>query len=136
MSKFNNEFFDENFFLYFEEIDLCKNVRKQKGKIFLNKNIIIHHEGSSSVKKSDNSLEFEKNRNWHWMWSSFYFNKKHKGFFIALLIVLPKLISAIIKTLFYFLILNKKKGEIYFSRLSGIFNSLVGKKSWYRPALD
>ena len=75
MKKFNNNFFDENYFLYFEEIDLCKRVLQQGGKIFLNNKIIIDHEGASSV-KSYKSLELEKSRNWHWMWSTFYILKK------------------------------------------------------------
>ena len=28
-----------------------------------------------------------KKRNWHWMWSTFYFNKKHNGYFLALIII-------------------------------------------------
>ncbi len=135
ISKFNQKYFDENFFLFFEEIDLCKRVKKNKGKIYLNKDIIINHEGASSVIKN-NFFELEKNRNWHWMWSSFYFHKKYKGFFLALIIIFPKLISAFIKILFYFLIFDKKKRDIYFCRLSGIINSMFGKKSWFRPALD
>ena len=135
IEMFKNNFFDENFFLYFEEIDLCKRVKKSKGKIFLDKNIIINHEGASSVNKN-NEIELEKNRNWHWMWSTFYYHKKYKGFFLAFIITFPKLLSATIKTLFYSLIFNKRKKNIYQSRLSGIFNSIIGKKSWYRPALD
>ncbi len=135
LSKFNQNYFDENYFLFFEEIDLCKRVRKNKGKIYLNKKIIIKHEGASSVNKN-NIFELEKNRNWHWMWSTFYFNKKHKGFFKALIIILPKLFSAFFKTFYYFLILNKNKRDIYLCRLSGILNSISGSKSWYRPALD
>ena len=135
LSKFENKFFDENFFLFFEEIDLCKKVRNSKGKIYLDKSIIIKHEGASSV-NNKNSIELEKNRNWHWMWSSFYFQKKYKGFFIALILLCPKLFSSLFKTFFYSIILNKEKRSIYFCRLSGIFNSVIGKKSWYRPALD
>ena len=135
MIKFQKKFFDENFFLYFEEIDLCKNVKDNDGKIYLDRNIIINHEGSSSVEKN-NIFELEKNRNWHWMWSTFYFHKKHKGLFFALLVIMPKLISSIIKIIFYLLILNAKKRDIYFFRLSGIYNSILGKKSWYRPSLD
>ena len=135
IEMFKNEFFDENFFLYFEEIDLCKRVKKNGGKIFLDKNIVINHDGASSVNKS-NTIELEKNRNWHWMWSTFYFHKKYKGFLVALIIIFPKILSAIFKSLFYFLIFNKQKGYIYLFRLSGIFNSMLGKKSWYRPALD
>jgi N-acetylglucosaminyl-diphospho-decaprenol L-rhamnosyltransferase len=135
MSKFNLDFFDENFFLYFEEIDLCKRVKKKNGKIYLDKTIVINHEGASSV-HNINNLELEKNRNWHWMWSTFYYQKKHKGFVMALLIIFPKLFSAFVKTIFYFFVLNKEKRDIYMCRLSGIFNSIIGKKSWYRPALD
>ena len=135
LSKFNNEYFDENFFLFFEEIDLCRKVKKNNGKIYLDKEIIIKHEGGNSVRKT-NTFELEKNRNWHWMWSTFYFQRKHKGFLLAFLIILPKFLSAFIKTLFYLIILNKKKRDIYFCRLSGIVNSIIGKKSWYRPALD
>ena len=135
MSKFNGEFFDENFFLYFEEIDLCKRIQINKGKIFLDKTIIINHEGGKSINNFF-SFELEKNRNWHWMWSTFYFHKKYKGFFLATIIIFPKLLSALFKSIFYLIIFNKKKRDIYLHRLSGVLNSIAGKKSWYRPALD
>ena len=135
LEKFNKKFFDENFFLYFEEIDLCKNVDTLGGKILMNRSIIINHEGGSSVKKN-NLIELEKNRNWHWMWSTFYYHKKHKGFFIALLISLPKLVASVFKTAIYTIIFDKQKKDIYFCRMSGILNSIFGKKSWYRPSLD
>ena len=135
LAKFNNTFFDENFFLYFEEIDLCKRVKNTNGKIYLDRNIKIIHQGASSV-QDDKKFELEKNRNWHWMWSTFYYNKKHKGFFLALINILPKFFSASIKTLIYSLLFNKNKRDIYYCRLSGIANSIIGKKSWYRPSLD
>jgi len=96
---------------------------------------LIKHEGANSVNKK-NSFELEKIRNWHWMWSTFYFHKKHKGVLLALIIIFPKLLKALIKSIIYFLILNKKKRDIYLCRLSGIFNSMMGKKSWYRSTLD
>ena len=133
MSKFKKKFFDEKYFLYFEEIDLCKSVKKKNGKIFLDKYIKIIHQGASSVDNMD-PQELEKNRNWHWMWSTFYYHKKHKGFILALILVFPKLLSATIKVLIFFLIFNKKKRNIYFCRLSGLFNSILGNKSWYRPS--
>ena len=108
VSKFKDIFFDENFFLYFEEIDLCKRVKKNGGKIYLDKKIMIQHQGSKSVSGID-ELELEKNRNWHWMWSTFYYHKKHKGFMLAFIFVFPKLLSSSFKTLIYFLIFNKKK---------------------------
>ena len=135
LKKFKNNYFDENFFLFFEEIDLCKRVINNSGKIYLNKKIIIKHEGGSSVSK-ENLIELEKNRNWHWMWSTFYFQKKYRGYLIAVFIILPKLLSAFFKSLFYLFIFNKKKRDIYICRLNGILNSMLGKKSWYRPAID
>ena len=135
MKRFENIFFDENFFLYFEEIDLCKKVKKQNGKIYLDENINISHDGGSSVDKIF-QIELEKNRNWHWMWSTFYFHKKYKGFIFALIKIFPKLISSFLKTIFYMIIFNNKYRDIYFCRLSGIFNSILGRKSWYRPSLD
>ena len=41
-------FFDSNFFIYLEEIDLCKRLRKLNKKIYLSKNIKIDHVGGSS----------------------------------------------------------------------------------------
>jgi len=75
----------------------------------------------------------EFSRNWHWMWSTFYYNKKYKGFLISFFIVLPKLSSAIIKVFIYSLVLNKVKKKIYYQRLSGLINAIIGKSSWYRP---
>ena len=135
LSKFNNEYFDENFFLYFEEIDLCKKVKNKNGKIYLDRLIKINHDGSQSV-NSLNKIELEKNRNWHWMWSTFYYHKKYKGFFLALIIIFPKLLSAFFKTVIYSILFDKNKRDIYFCRLSGIVNSIVGNKSWYRPSID
>ena len=135
LSKFNQNYFDENFFLFFEEIDLCRRVKKNKGKIYLDKNIFVKHDGASSVNKI-NKLDLEKTRNWHWMWSTFYYHKKHKGFLLALLIVIPKIITATLKLILSFITSNKKQREIYLSRLSGLINSIAGKESWFRPRLD
>ena len=110
-------------------------LRKNGGKIYLSQNIIIKHEGASSVNKL-NKIELEKSRNWHWMWSTFYFHKKYKGIFIASILISPKFLSSLIKVVFYTLTLNKEKKDIYYFRLSGILNSIIGKKSWYRPSLD
>ena len=99
----------------------------------MDRNIRIKHQGASSVDKI-NELDLEKNRNWHWMWSTFYYQKKYNGFLLALFLVFPKFLSSLFKTIFYFLLLNKEKKDIYFSRLSGLFNSIVGNKSWYRPS--
>jgi len=133
MKEFKNiGFFDKNFFIYFEEIDLCKRLKKANKKIYLDPNIIINHVGGSSHNKSIN-FEMELSRNWHWMWSSFYYHKKYKGFFYAFVKMVRKLLSAIFKILFYSLIFDINKKKIYYQRASGLINSMAGKKSWYRP---
>jgi len=125
-------FFDENFFFYFEEIDLCRRLKNKGKKIYLIPSIMIHHSGAQSHEKSINK-EMELSRNWHWMWSTFNYHKKYSGFLVSFLIVLPKLGSALLKVLFYSLIFNKEKKEIYYQRLSGLVNAIIGKSSWYRP---
>ena len=127
-------FFDENFFIYFEEIDLCKRLIKKGKKIFLDTSIIINHAGGTSHEDAIN-YEMEKSRNWHWMWSTFYFHKKHYGYIIALIKILPKFLSALLKTIFFKIISNNKKKDIYYCRFEGILNSILMRKSWYRPKL-
>ena len=127
-------FFDSNFFIYLEEIDLCKRLKNKNKKIYLDKNIVVNHLGGSSHNSSID-FEMELSRNWHWMWSTFYFNKKHYGYFNSLTKVSGKLISTAIKIIFYTLILNRDKKKIYFQRFSGLYNSIIGKKSWYRPKI-
>jgi|TARA_B110000211_G_scaffold225569_1_gene277968 N-acetylglucosaminyl-diphospho-decaprenol L-rhamnosyltransferase len=136
MEKFSDiGFFDENFFLYLEEIDLCKRVKDKNGVILVNNNIKIFHFAGKSVKNTF-SYQVELTRNWHWMWSLFYYNKKHSNYFYALILVSPKFISALFKVFIYRLIFKKKKSEIYSKRLSGLYSAIIGKPSWYRPALD
>ena len=79
--------------------------------------------------------EIEFSRNWHWMWSKFYFNKKHNGYSMALLIVFPSIITSMIKFFYYFVTGNKFKKKIYIMRFLGLLNSIFGKKSWYRPKI-
>ena len=117
-------FFDDNFFIYLEEIDLCKRVRKNKKKIYLDKKIIINHIGGSSHNDEIN-FEMELSRNWHWMWSTFYFNRKHYGYLKALTKVSRSFLSSIIKMIYYFLVLNKNKRKIYYQRFSGLYNSIL-----------
>ena len=124
-------FFDERFFFYFEEIDLCQRLINHGKKIYLIPEIKIEHGGGVSHDESINP-EMELSRNWHWMWSTFNYHKKYKGFFVSFFIILPKMSSAIVKVLVYSLIFNEKK-KIYYQRLSGLINAIIGKRSWYRP---
>ena len=124
-------YFDENFFLYLEEIDLCKRVLKREKNIFLIKAEINHLSGISHGDRND--IEMEKSRNWHWMWSKFYYNKKHYGYLKGILATLPNLLNSILKTLFYAIIFDQKKKIVNFMRLRGLIYSYLLMKSSYRP---
>ena len=124
--------FDENYFLYFEEIDLCKRITNSGNKIYLVKNSLIKHVGGKSHEDKFN-VEMELSRNWHWMWSTFYYYKKNYNYLYAVKKVYKNFLSSLFKFLFYSLVFNKEKKMIYYQRMSGIFNGIIGKKSWYRP---
>ena len=125
-------FFDENFFLYLENEDLCLRLEKNDEDIYIVPKSRIHHLGGKAVDpKYKNEIEYL--RNWHWMWSKFYFNKKHYGYLIALFKVFKNLISAKIKFFYYLITFNTFKRKIYQMRLLGLMSSMIGKNSYYRP---
>ena len=130
-SKFNNSFFDENIFLYLENDDICLRARKNNQKIYIVKNSLIDHLGASSSNIKD-SYEFDLLRNWHWMWSKFYYNKKHSGFLLSTIKIFPNFMSAMIKYIYYLLLFKNQKSKIYKMRLLGVINAFIGKKSFYR----
>jgi len=135
-NKFNDDiYFDENFFLYLENNDLCIRTNRSGGSIYIVPASKINHGGSKAVdiKYRD---EVELSRNWHWIWSKFYFNKKNFGFTKAMIECFPSYISSILKFLFYSLINSDFKKKIYLNRVSGFYNALIGKSSWYRPKID
>ena len=131
----NNIFFDENFFLYLENSDICLRVNKKGESIYVIPGAKIKHRGGKTVDtKYENEVELS--RNWHWIWSKFYFNKKNFGFIKALRECLMTYLTSIVKFIFYFIIRNNFKKKIYFNRTSGFYNALTGKSSWYRPNLN
>ena len=132
LKKFPDQnFFDENFFLYLENDDLCLRVKQKNEFVYIVKNSLINHKGGIATSKN---LEYL--RNWHWSWSKFYYSKKHKGYFYALIQGLPKYLSSIVKCFFYFAINKKYKSKIYYNRAFGFYNAMIGKSSWYRPKID
>ena len=134
-NKFSdNIYFDEQIFLYLENDDLCLRKKKENHKIYVAKKAKIHHMGGKSHSPI-HEKEIEFSRNWHWMWSKFYFNKKHYGYSMALLKVFPSIITSMIKFFYYFVTSNKFKKKIYIMRFLGLLNSIFGKKSWYRPKI-
>ena len=124
------DLFDENFFLFLEEIDLCKRIKQNGGKIFVIQNSKIHHLGKQA---SENILNIELCRNWHWMWSLFYYNYKHFGIITAYRVAIIRFFSSFFKLFFSFVFFNKKKILIHYYRINGLFNAFLRRPSWLRP---
>lgn len=123
--------FDENFFLYYEDTDFLKRFLKKK---YIAYKVPVYYFSYGGSHEEKFNFPVEVNRNWHYMWSKFYYEKKHNGYIYSFLKTLPYFIRSIIKVLIHYR--NYKKREIYYARASGLFNSFLLKKSWYRPKID
>ncbi len=67
--------FDENFFMYAEDVDLCYRIRKESLKIYyLAEESVFHYEGASSKKKANKHFSAIMQRT-----SNYYFITKHFG---------------------------------------------------------
>jgi hypothetical protein len=90
----------------------------------------IQHAGKQA---SEYSLNIELCRNWHWMWSLFYYNYKHFGVLVAYKTTISKLFSSIFKLFIALVFFNKKNFLIHCYRLNGLFNAFLKKPAWLRP---
>jgi N-acetylglucosaminyl-diphospho-decaprenol L-rhamnosyltransferase len=135
LNKFNSKnIFDKNYFLYFEETDLCKTIIKKGGKVFTNKDFKVHHLGfkSSLGRTSKDVARANIIREWHWMWSSFYFYKKHNNYLYACYKLKGKFFKSFLKMIFYFLFFKKDLKEKYKFRFLGILSSLLNRSAHFR----
>ncbi len=125
--------FDESFFLYFEESDYCLRGFNKDKNYQINSIKINHFTGSSvGTKNRDEKKVLEQLYTWHFIWSKFYYNKKHHGFLWALIYFIPIIIRIRFRIIFYKLKKDKKNEEKYKNRWSGLINSIAGKKSFKR----
>ena len=122
--------FDEKIFLYYEENDLFLRCLKKKKKILMLNNVYVKHSNNSGSDKKYNEY-IDDIRNWHLMWSKFYYYKKNFSFLRGILETYKSFISSLIKTIYYYLI-NKKEFKKYYNRFSGLLNSYIGQQSWKR----
>ena len=133
LNKFKNKLiFDENFFLFFEEFDLCKKLKREGEKVYSSSKLIVNHFGFKSSTDLSDEIDLIKIRNWHYMWSYFYYHKKNEGYFNALKVSLAKLIRSLFKLILFTIIFDKKERTNYLYRYLGLLNSIIGKKSFYR----
>ena len=106
--------FDKDYFMFFEEVDLCKRITNKGYKIIYCPELQIHHIGSVSGKK-DYALFTRR------IYSSkyIYVSKHYKSFykFVMKLFLFSQIISQIIIWFILFPINNKKSKQ----KMSGLF---------------
>ena len=124
-------FFDEKFFLYFEETDLLHRCKINKVKCYLIQNLKIKHNRASSIKNENYDLKCL--RIWHYMWSMFNFYKKNFNYIYAVKKTYIFLIKDFIILLTTILTFNFKNAKIRFYRLYGLISSMICLKSFLRP---
>ena len=123
--------FDENIFLYFETMDLCKKARNANKKIYVCKKIKFTHYGSQSV-DSRFSKQYILSRTWHYNWSKFYYFKKNFGYFFGLKKIFPNFVRSI-KNMLITKIYRKKEYHHHKAEFLGIISSVFNRPSSYRP---
>jgi N-acetylglucosaminyl-diphospho-decaprenol L-rhamnosyltransferase len=121
---------DNNYFMYCEDIDLSIRARIKGYEIIKVNTSIVNHIGFGSHNKSYDSV-FEKKRNWHWAWSQIYFYKKHQSSLYLLRIYIKLILVSLFKFFLYSLLFSGKR-KIYFYRFYGGICSAFNLESFYR----
>ena len=87
---------------------------------------------SVNYKDEDERNKIKELFTWHFIWSKFYFFRKHFGFIFSIIYFLPTLIRSLVKFSYFQLTSNNKKKRKYSIRLDGLLNSIASKKSYKR----
>ncbi len=123
--------FDENIFLYFEDIDSSLRLRKHNLKLFVSNRIKFQNKDRRII-NLDYGLKYKLSRNWHYCWSKFYFYKKNYSYIFALKKISPNFLRAIKSLIINLIRINNSEILISIAQISGILNSLMLKSSSYR----
>lgn len=112
--------FDENFFLYFEEFDLCKRIQSKGYHLYMIPEAkVMHLWGKSTEQMSNINSIFQKSR--------FFYFKKHYGLLSAILVE----IFARAKKEYFFLFLTLLlSGGIMLYKLSSLM-VFIGDQAWF-----
>lgn len=128
----NHKIMDENFFIYYETLDMCLNFKKNNKKMYVIDNVKFEHLGSQSHDKKYN-FEANLSRNWHYNWSKFYYFKKNINYLYALKKFTTILFKNFLKLAYFFLTNDDVKFKLKKAEIDGAIKSILLKKSYYRP---
>ena len=124
---------DKNIFLFFEETDYCYRGRK--------KNLLCYQINEIKTKTVDTTVKIKNKKmrenwqsllRWHFIWSKFYTYKKRFGFLVTLILFIPTTIRIIFRLTLYKVLNNKEKFKKFRFRYSGLYNAIIGRKSYLR----
>ena len=114
--------FDENIFLYHEDLDLSKKISKAGyAMIYIPEIEAIHHNSGSAPQ----STKLVWRKHWNFTWSHLYVVKKYNGSFEAKRAARSLLLKKGFKALFYLVVLDKKRFIRDFSTTHGIISYLL-----------
>ena len=117
MRKLN--FFDENFFLYWEDVDLCNRINKKKYKMIVVSGANAKHFSSTSS-KDDLKTFFIRNINFKF--GEYLYQKKNKK--LKKLKILRQIITNFVNSIIYLIKFDYKKSFLNISYILGIFKFL------------
>ena len=126
-----NNLFDENYFLYFETVDFCLNLKRNGLKLFVAKNVFFKHFHSRSVDKKYDKI-VKKIRAWHYNWSKFYYYRKNFNYIYAITKILPNFYQSIKNFIINFFKLDFFKSKLNLIEIYGIISAVMCLKSFYR----
>lgn len=128
---------NEDYWMYFEDVDICRRVKKSNGKIALLQNVeIIHnHGGASRINFTTTSLTKTEV-----IISKHVYVRNHfkgvKRFLILLLLTISTLVSKLLMTLMGLLLffIPKMKLQLYIAaRILGYYVSSTRYNTWLSP---
>ncbi|MGQ9672641.1 MAG: glycosyltransferase family 2 protein [Candidatus Aminicenantales bacterium] len=107
-------FFDENFFLYFEDIDLCVRLRKNGYRLVFDPRVLVLHLGQASTSAHRLLSRIEYRR------SQIYFYKKHNS---RLSLFLLKIYLKVFFAFWTFFVLKRREEKaLWREKVRGLFN--------------
>jgi len=129
--QIKNNLFDEKFFLYFETIDFCLNLKKKKKNLFIIKSIKFDHFGSKSV---DSKYDYvvKLTRAWHYNWSKFYYFRKNFNYIYAFAKIMPNFYQAVKNFLINLILFKFKDLKLNLMEIYGICSAILCLNSFYR----
>ena len=93
---------------------------------------MIHEKGKAvNVKNNQEEQKLIHLYSWHFIWSKFYFFKKHYGKILALTYFIPILLRILLRLTYYRLTSDIKFMKYYY-RWDGVLSSILNKKSHMR----